>query len=98
MIGLGLKWLKRNGPDWDQMLTGTLGERATLSVVDSGLLLATPEIVSPFLTVSCEGALASRVSLLLCLSVLTTSADQWDSRAAAGLVVNRQSHACKQRF
>ena len=79
------------------MVTGTLGERATLSVVDSGLLLATPEIVSPFLTVSCEGALASRVSCVLCLSVLTTSADQWDSQAAAGLVVNRQVYACKQR-
>ena len=80
------------------MLTGTLGERATLSVVDSGLLLATPEIVSLLLTVSFEGALASRVSLLLCLSVLTTSADQWDSRAAAGIVVNRQVYACKQRW
>ena len=80
------------------MLTGTLGERATLSVVDSGLLLATPEIVSLLLTVSSEGALASRVFLLLCLSVLTTSADQWDSRAAAGIVVNRQVYACKQRW
>ena len=78
------------------MLTGTLGERATLSVVDSGLLLATPEIVSLLLTVSSEGALASRLSVLLCLLLLTTSADQWDSRATAGIVVNRQVYTCKQ--
>ena len=70
MIGLGIKLLKRCGCDDVEMLTGTLDERATFVCGAVGLLLVTPEIVSLFLTVSSEGALASRVSLCAVSSIV----------------------------
>ena len=49
MSGLGIKMLKSSGCDISEMLTGTLGERATLVCGSFCLLLVTPEIVRLFL-------------------------------------------------
>ena len=80
------------------MLTGILGDELHLSVVHSVVSLVTPEVVTPFGYFRVRELWHPVFSCVPCLCEFATFADQWDSRAAAGIVVIRQEYAPTNAF
>ena len=75
-----------------------MGDELHLSVVHSVVSLVTPEVVTPFGYFRVRELWHPVFSCASCLCEFATSADQWDSRAAAGIVINRQEYAPPNAF